>query len=190
MAKFDHFNLFGPIYDWVFGKSTNHKILELADLAQEHRLLDAGGGQAGLLQRLSSITPHVVVADSAVKMLQKARQKGLIVINAHLENLPFSQNNFDCIIMVDAFHHVEDQQKTLTELWRTLKPGGRLIIEEPNIKHWMVKIIALAEKLMLMRSHFRKPEELIMMCNFADEGYHDLQYDAGIAWVIIEKKSY
>lgn len=190
MAKYDHFNLISPIYDRVFGKSTNQKILELADLEQNHTLLDAGGGTGRIAFNAASITRHVFVADSAEKMLHIAKQKGLTVINTHLEQLPFRKHNFDRIIMVDAFHHVEDQQKTLTELWRTLKPGGRLVIEEPNINHWVVKIIALGEKLMLMRSRFRKPEALLMMCDFADACYHDLQYDAGIVWVIIEKNLY
>jgi demethylmenaquinone methyltransferase/2-methoxy-6-polyprenyl-1,4-benzoquinol methylase len=56
--------------------------------------------------------------------------------------------------MMDALHHVRDQHLTASELWRVLTPGGRIVIVEPDIRKPMVKIIALGEKLLLMRSHF------------------------------------
>jgi 2-polyprenyl-3-methyl-5-hydroxy-6-metoxy-1,4-benzoquinol methylase len=89
--------------------------------------------------------------------------------------------------MVDVFHHVADQQGTLDEVWRTLQPGGKLVIEEPNIHNWVVKLIALGEKLLLMRSHFREPQEIIDMCNFTGVNKLDMHTEGGIAWVIIDK---
>ena len=47
--------------------------------------------------------------------------------------------------MVDALHHVADQEATIRELWRLLKPGGRIIIEEPDIRRFEVKLLALIE---------------------------------------------
>jgi demethylmenaquinone methyltransferase/2-methoxy-6-polyprenyl-1,4-benzoquinol methylase len=38
-----------------------------------------------------------------------------------------------------------------------LNEGGALVIEEPDIRRWPVKFLALAEKLALMRSHFYSP---------------------------------
>jgi hypothetical protein len=34
------------------------------------------------------------------------------------------------------------------------------VIEEPNIEHFPVKLVALGEKLLLMRSHFYRPRKL------------------------------
>ncbi len=56
--------------------------------------------------------------------------------------------------MVNALHHVCNQQETVNELWRTLQPGGRIVIEEPDVRTFAVKLFALGEKLALMRSHF------------------------------------
>lgn len=56
--------------------------------------------------------------------------------------------------MVDAFHHLRDQRAAAGETLRVLRTGGRLVIEEPDIRRWAVKWIALAERLLLMRSRF------------------------------------
>ncbi len=56
--------------------------------------------------------------------------------------------------MVDALHHIIDHRQTIQDLWRVLAPGGILIIEEPDIRLFGVKLLALAEKLALFRSHF------------------------------------
>ena len=66
----------------------------------------------------------------------------------------FKDKSFDRVIMVDALHHVKDYRITIHELWRVLMPGGRIVIEEPDIQTFPVKLMALVEKIALMRSHF------------------------------------
>jgi demethylmenaquinone methyltransferase/2-methoxy-6-polyprenyl-1,4-benzoquinol methylase len=53
---------------------------------------------------------------------------------------------------------VADRVKTAQELWRVLKPGGRIVIQEPDIRTFSIKLMALGEKLLLMRSHFLPPK--------------------------------
>lgn len=188
MTKFDHFNLISPIYDWVFGRTTNSTLFELVSLKPEHALMDIGGGTGRITGHFMGISSRAYVVDSAVGMLNEAQKKGLITVNAHSEKLPFRSRSFDRVIMVDAFHHVADQQQTLEEMWRTVAPGGRLIIEEPDIQHWFVKFIALGEKVLLMRSKFLKPQDILAMARYDDASNKQLYSENGIAWVIIEKK--
>ncbi len=187
MKKFDHFNLIGPIYDWVFGGKTDLRIHEMVNLESHHRVLDVGGGTGRVTEQLFAVTPHIYVVDAAVNMLHQARVKGIPVINAFSEALPLPDRRFDQIIMVDAFHHVADHQKTIDEMWRLLAPGGRLIIEEPDIRHGVVKLIALAEKLLLMRSKFINPQEILRMGSYPDVKSSRIITEKGIAWVIIDK---
>jgi SAM-dependent methyltransferase len=47
---------------------------------------------------------------------------------AELQNLPFSDDQFDAAIFNASFHYAEDYEKTLAEVLRCLKGGGQLII--------------------------------------------------------------
>ncbi|MCK4801532.1 MAG: hypothetical protein KAS84_06045, partial [Anaerolineales bacterium] len=70
--------------------------------------------------------------------------------------------------------------------WRVLKPGGRIIIEEPNIQHWGVKLVALGEKIALMRSHFLDPAEITdLFRSFPGEKQTHLENI--LSWVVIGK---
>jgi demethylmenaquinone methyltransferase/2-methoxy-6-polyprenyl-1,4-benzoquinol methylase len=87
-------------------------------------------------------------------MLREARQKQMIACCGLAEHLPFADGAFDRIVMVDTFHHLHDQHVAAKETLRVLRPGGRLVIEEPDIRRWSVKLVALGERLLLMRSRF------------------------------------
>jgi len=77
----------------------------------------------------------IVVADLSYEMLIIASQKdGLSPVCSHTETLPFPDETFARVIMVDALHHVCNQRHTVDELWRVLQPGGCIVIEEPDVR--------------------------------------------------------
>ena len=45
--------------------------------------------------------------------------------------LPFADNAFDSILCTEVFEHVEKLDDVLDELYRVLKPGGRMIVTTP-----------------------------------------------------------
>ncbi|MBL0920571.1 MAG: class I SAM-dependent methyltransferase [Phycisphaerales bacterium] len=47
--------------------------------------------------------------------------------------LPFADGSFDVVLCVEGIEHVMDRHKTLRELRRALRPGGRLLITTPNL---------------------------------------------------------
>jgi len=98
------------------------------------------------------------------------------------EVLPFPDNSFDRIIMVDALHHVIHQAQTTREMFRVLKPGGLIVIEEPDIHAFGVKLIALAEKLLLMRSHFLSYQQIARL--FENAAVHK---DNSSVWIVVTK---
>ncbi len=54
-----------------------------------------------------------------------------LVADAH--QLPFGDRAFANIVMLDVFHHLSFPSRFLQEAMRVLRPGGRLIMIEPNV---------------------------------------------------------
>ncbi len=161
MPIIDHFKILAPYYDRMIGGDNHEEWLRLLEIPPGARLLDAGGGTGRVSEMLGCLSCTIIVADASFGMLRQASSKqGLDPVQAQTEALPFPAASFDRILMVDAFHHVADQAQTIVQLLRALKPGGRLLIEEPDLHHFQVRLMAVGEKLLLMRSHFMTPERI------------------------------
>jgi ubiquinone/menaquinone biosynthesis C-methylase UbiE len=161
MPSLNHFDLLAPVYDLLIKSPGSERLAEMADLPISGRLLDAGGGTGRIAEGLVERADRIVVSDSSLQMLRQARsKKGLDLVGGATERLPFPSGTFERVVMVDAFHHLADQTRSLAELWRVLMPGGLLVIEEPDIRRIAVKLVALAEKLTLFRSHFIPAERI------------------------------
>lgn len=180
-----HFNLIARFYDRVIPFVRLEQMLQVLDLPHEGNLLDAGGGTGRVAEVLRPHVGGIVVADVSFAMLAQARQKGLSATSTQTERLPFPDNMFDRVLMVDALHHVVDQAETVRELYRVLKVGGRLVIEEPDVRTFPVKLIAVAEKLALMRSHFLGPPQIARL--LPSEAKVRIETEGNTAWVVAEK---
>ena len=187
MPAFDHFAAIAPLYARV----TYSKVAvmrELAELPVNGCLLDVGGGTGRVSSALRNLVDGVVIADVSFGMLKESPRSlastTLSAVCGGSESLPFADNSFERVIMVDALHHVIHHAESAREMFRVLKPGGLLVIEEPDIRTFGVKLIALAEKLLLMRSHFLAPDQIVKL--FPD-GEKTVQAKDGNAWVIVKK---
>jgi ubiquinone/menaquinone biosynthesis C-methylase UbiE len=187
MPLLDHFGLLAPVYERFIQLREPDTICQRLKLPVEGMMLDAGGGTGRVSAALTGLVGKIVVADLSTGMLRQAQQKdSLLAVNSHTETLPFFDRCFERILMVDALHHVCDHQKTADELWRVLKPGGRILIEEPDVRTFAIKLVALAEKLALMRSHFLSPAKIEALFPLA-AGNIQTEIDGTNAYVLIDK---
>ena len=69
------------------------------------------------------------------------------------EAIPFADNSFDTVVCTFTLCSVESQARTLSELRRILKPGGRLLYAEhggapdPGVRKWQGRIEPLWKRL-------------------------------------------
>ncbi|MGI8855242.1 MAG: class I SAM-dependent methyltransferase [Thermomicrobiales bacterium] len=96
-------------------------------------LLDAGCGTGGMLARLApfGVAVGVDLAPHAVRIARMRR--GCVVTQGSLIALPFPDATFDAAISLDVISDagVAVEAAALDELYRALKPGGRLLLNLP-----------------------------------------------------------
>ncbi len=155
-----HFDFIAPFYDRVFGSMRHDLLLRSLDAQPGDLLLDIGGGTGRVAQHLAAVGVTTIVVDPSSAMLRATREKRLPGVRALAEQLPFAADSIPRILIVDAFHHFARQQLAAKELVRVLKPGGRLVINEPDLRTPGAKVIAILEKAALMQTHFIAPPEM------------------------------
>lgn len=186
ISGFDHFSHLAPFYDRAIPFKAIESLVANGQLIGDELVLDAGGGTGRVAEALSPYVRRVVIADLSKGMLVQADRKGLDTLLSPVESLPFQNGIFDRVVMIDALHHVLDHRKAADEMWRTLAPGGIIIIQEPDIRRSSVKVVAVVEKITLMRSHFLTPIEIKSL--FRDKAGEVSQIDEGFStWILVKK---
>lgn len=135
------YDFFEPIL--LLGKQAEYdsQIVTLLKLKELDRVLDLGCG-TGVLTRMiadqldSGAGGISIGIDAAAKMIRVARKKRQSDTCrfevAAAEDLPFEDETFDAAVSSLFFHHVplDLKEKALSEAFRVLVPGGRLVIAD------------------------------------------------------------
>ncbi|WP_373498587.1 class I SAM-dependent methyltransferase [Desulfococcus sp.] len=183
----DHFGFAAPVYDRILGRPNTPRLARLLRLPENARLLDAGGGTGRVSAHLRDRVDRLVVSDLSRPMLLRAARKGLMAVSATAECLPFPDASFDRVLVIDALHHFRCQREAVGEFARILKPGGRLLIEEPDLRRMAVRAVALAESLLRMESRFHPPEAIVLMMQGHGMAARVAETDRFRAWIIGDK---
>lgn len=104
------------------------------------KVLDVAGGSGDMALQFSKkigVNGRFTLTDINAKMLAQGRKnlldKGVFAVDfvqANAEHLPFSEGIFDCVSIAFGLRNVTDKDAALKEMYRVLKPGGRLLILE------------------------------------------------------------
>lgn len=95
------------------------------------RILDAGCGSGGELDELAR-WGSVSGLDSEPAGVAAARARGHEDVRLGVvEQLPWPDGTFDLVTCLDVIEHTPDDARTLTELRRVTRPGGRLLVTVP-----------------------------------------------------------
>lgn len=155
------FDRIAPLYDQVMPPASGETLASGLDHATRpiERLLDVGGGSGRAAATLRG--PDITVVDASFGMLSRARDvRGLDGVAGDAGRLPFRDASVDAITVVDAFHHLPEQDTAIEEAARVLTPGGVIVIREFDPTHPLGRALSIAEHAIGMQSHFRAPDDL------------------------------
>ncbi len=187
MAPFDHFDFLAPYYDRIMQPIDLAHFSQVAGLPVPGYILDVAGGTGEKSSQMLKMSGGVIIADLSMGMLHQARKKGGVVpVRSQAERLPFDDETFERVMMVDALHHMIDYRAALSEMWRLVKPGGRIVIEEPDVGTMAGKLMAIFEKMILMRSHFIDPQRITASFKDPHARTH-IESEGVTAWIVVDK---
>jgi len=111
----------------------------ITDFIKEERnkaIVDLGCGSSRIIQSL----PEAFAVDISLEKLRYIRKSNKYLINADINNLPFKDNIFSCIICSEVIEHI-NTESIFFEINRILKPKGILVTGTPDYNKIIWRII-------------------------------------------------
>ncbi|MFN4082282.1 MAG: bifunctional demethylmenaquinone methyltransferase/2-methoxy-6-polyprenyl-1,4-benzoquinol methylase UbiE [Bacteroidia bacterium] len=140
------FNSIADKYDFLnrflslgIDKGWRKKAIRYLEPMKPKHILDVATGTADLAIEASKLNPEKIIGiDIAQQMLdvgsEKIKKLGLSNIitltKGDSENLPFNENSFDAVTVAFGVRNFENLETGLKEIYRVLKPNGRVVILE------------------------------------------------------------
>lgn len=122
-----------PSYVWREGQERRlNMILSAAGNLSNGRVLVDGCGVGSYLARLTHNAKLAVGLDIELERAVEAHQKSPAVTCGDGEKLPFPNTFFDLVLSHEVIEHVRDDRAAMNEIFRVLRPRGRLILFCPN----------------------------------------------------------
>ncbi|MGH8222884.1 MAG: bifunctional demethylmenaquinone methyltransferase/2-methoxy-6-polyprenyl-1,4-benzoquinol methylase UbiE [Woeseiaceae bacterium] len=115
--------------------------VEQAGIRPGQSVLDLAGGTGDLSRAFARRTGHdglVVLADINESMLREGWKRlvdagvgaDVSIAQVDAEKLPFASASFDCVSIAFGLRNVTDKAAAIAEMYRVLKPGGKVLILE------------------------------------------------------------
>lgn len=154
----------------------HHNACIAAHLAPHSTLLDIGCGYGSLVAYLTEQGHQAMGVDLDPDSVAVAHQLfpiATIKLTSAESLLPDQQNQYDAIILKDAFHHVlgeHDAIQTFQTIHQLLKPHGRVIILDPN-PIWLLKFLRKVVRHQDEEATLAEAQAVLKATNFEVKGY-------------------
>jgi ubiquinone/menaquinone biosynthesis C-methylase UbiE len=152
------------------------------------RILEIGGGVGFdmklFLQMIRDFQVYVF-SEVSLELIAfaelEATADNIVFCTLDAQRIPFADNQFDCVFMVAAFHHLPDMNQALSEVARVTKSGGFIAFGiEPN--RWWLTLLRrsrwLLRAILPRKTHSAADEEAVGLAraDFEDlRNKHNLQ---------------
>lgn len=117
------------IYNFFYRRTLLKEFLDFCRLEGKTLELGCGAGfTSGEIKKRFAV--ELTATDYDMEQVEKAVRRlagtGINVMRADATALPFPDGTFDCVVEMNAFHHIRGYRKAVREAYRVLKKGGRL----------------------------------------------------------------
>jgi demethylmenaquinone methyltransferase/2-methoxy-6-polyprenyl-1,4-benzoquinol methylase len=135
----ERYDLMNDLMSWGLHRVWKTFAVQICGLRPGQRVLDVAGGTGDLARKLAGrIMPggQIVLSDINEAMLARGRDRlldqGLAIpaVRCDAERLPFAADHFDCVTIGFGLRNVTRKELALREMYRVLRPGGRLVVLE------------------------------------------------------------
>lgn len=121
--------------DWVQKRDFLDSFVQFCEPGSPWNALDVGTGPGIIAASIKPMISSVIGIDIASEMVKRAVDSyghvpGMSFAIGDVEDLEFPSNIFDLVTARMVFHNVADCALGFSEIWRTLKPGGRFVFCE------------------------------------------------------------
>ncbi|HXR35962.1 MAG TPA: glycosyltransferase [Candidatus Binataceae bacterium] len=99
--------------------------------------LDSGCGSSMIVQSLT----NAIALDYSFAKTRYLHRLKIPAVRGSAFALPFTDETFDCVISSQVIEHIARAPALFEEMWRVLRPGGRLIIGTPDYATWQWRTI-------------------------------------------------
>ena len=163
IQQFDWWAKNSFLFTYIF-TNLNRRIARLISLQKGSSLLDVGCGWGLLLQTLSQKDKSLKLfgIDISPEMVRVAKRnfqnnKQVEIKEGSADKLPYKSSSFDYVTCILSFHHHPNSQQSLREMYRVLKPKGRLYLFDPFTDGPIRKFILLVAALWVSRKSRQGP---------------------------------
>ncbi|MCB9155809.1 MAG: class I SAM-dependent methyltransferase [Caldilineaceae bacterium] len=125
---------------WFAGRT--RAILKLLDAematpraGEERLVLDVGSGAGNMAHHLAHYG-RVVGLDNNPRPLGVARDRALEALQSLGDQMPFGDDTFALVALLDTVEHIPDDMAVFSEALRVLAPGGKLMVTVPAFQ-WL-----------------------------------------------------
>jgi ubiquinone/menaquinone biosynthesis C-methylase UbiE len=102
------------------------------------RVLEVSFGTGYLMSHYGKRCGEIIGLDQSQDMRRQAAErlaargvKATLLLGDAMA-MPFADDSFDCLVNTDAFSLYADREQAMSEFFRVLKPGGRMVLMEIN----------------------------------------------------------